>query len=237
MKLMVNYADTASAWENYEVYLKDLITKNKSLKICDLGGGANPALSLEFIRSNNLDYTILDISQNELEKAPSEYRKICADICTLDLKIESKFDLVFSKMLMEHVQDAKIVHENIHKLLNPKGVAFHFIPTLYSFPFLMNLLIPEYFTRKLLDFFAPRDHFQAAKFSAYYDWCRGPTPTQLDRFKSLSYDILEYRGFFGHSYFGKVPFLRKLNELLSKILLSHPLPLITSYAYIVVQKQ
>src|ERR1700721_1406514 len=55
------------------------------------------------------------------------------------------YDLVFSKMLCEHLPDARTFHANCLRLLRPGARAVHFFPTLYTLPFVANRLIPEGF--------------------------------------------------------------------------------------------
>ncbi len=45
-------------------------------KICELGGGSVPCLPLALVEKEGIEYTILDISAEELAKAPAGYRKI-----------------------------------------------------------------------------------------------------------------------------------------------------------------
>ena len=111
-------------------------------------------LTPAFISSRNLEYTILDISENELGKAPDQYKKLAQDIMANDLSSTERFDLVFTRMLAEHVKDGELLHRNVYSLLNPGGFAVHFFPTLYAVPFLVNRLLPETLSA-LLDFFAP----------------------------------------------------------------------------------
>jgi len=115
----------------------------------------NPMLTTDFISSRNLDYVILDISENELGKAPDQYKKLAQDIMANDLSSTERFDLVFTRMLAEHVKDGELLHRNVYSLLNPGGFAVHFFPTLYAVPFLVNRLLPETLSA-LLDFL-PRE--------------------------------------------------------------------------------
>jgi SAM-dependent methyltransferase len=231
------YASSVEGWQGYKSLLENLIDHYELKKLCDLGGGVNPMLTTDFISSKNLDYTILDISENELGKAPDQYKKLAQDIMANDLSITEKFDLVFTKMLAEHVKDGELLHRNVYSLLNPGGFAVHFFPTLYAVPFLVNRLLPETFTSALLDFFAPRDKDQHAKFLAYYSWCRGPTVKMAERFSGIGYEIVEYRGFFGHEgYYKKLPWLQKLHKFLSSYFLRHPNPHFTSYAWVILKK-
>jgi 2-polyprenyl-3-methyl-5-hydroxy-6-metoxy-1,4-benzoquinol methylase len=233
----ISYSRSYEAWQGYTDKLKKLIDKYSITNICEVGGGANPTLSLEYISTKKLNYTILDISKNELDKAPSSYNKVVADICSNDLVDSSEYDLVFTKMLAEHIKNGELLHKNIFKMLSSGGIAFHFFPTLYSLPFLVNRLVPETIANHILNTIAPRDRFRHEKFPAYYSWCRGPTRKQIKRFNNLNYEIVEYRGFFGHEgYYNKLPLLKYMSALIADYLVQHPTPQLTSYAYVILRK-
>lgn len=238
MNSTVSYAKTDSGWTEYtRRIVSELVEERQVRRVCDIGAGANPLLDDDFVRANALEYTILDISASELEKAPAGYRKIVADISSPGFSLDGQFQLIFSKMLAEHVRDGEQFHRNVMSLLAPGGLAVHVFPTLYTLPFLVNYLVPESLGSKLLGLFAPRDKYQHAKFPAYYRWCRGPTQTQMRRFKGLGYRVVEYRGFFGHAgYYNKIPILKSVHDLKSAYLLRHPHPLLTSYACVVLEK-
>ncbi len=87
------YASSVEGWQAYKSLLEHLIDHYEVTKLCDLGGVVNPILTTDFISSRNLDYTILDISENELGKAPDQYKKLAQDIMANDLSITEKFDL------------------------------------------------------------------------------------------------------------------------------------------------
>src|SRR5579862_8879641 len=146
-------------------------------RVCDIGGGANPRLSLECIRELGLDYTVLDISEAELSKAPPGYCKVHADIADANLGIENQFDFVVSRMVAEHVSNARVFHRNVFAMLAPGGTAIHIFPTLFTLPFTVNKLLPEPLSEKILLALKPyrtRDG-KVGKFPARYEWCYGPT--------------------------------------------------------------
>ncbi len=232
----VSYRRSEEAWSGFEAFLKQLIETRGVRTICEIGGGANPVLPIEYIQEHSLQYTVLDISESELQKAPAIYHKIAADIASKDFSSDGKtFDLVFSKMLAEHIRNASQFHANIRTMLSPGGVAAHFFPTLYAFPFLVNRLIPESLSDRLLNVFAPRDRYQHAKFPAYYQWCRGPTRRQFQRLASVGLEVVEYVGFFGHAgYYRRLPGIREIHELTIRTLMRSPNPHLTSYAFLVV---
>ncbi len=236
MNAICSYGGFLEAWCEHHRTVVRLIETHDARHVCEVGGGANPSLGLDYIRARGVEYTVLDISQEELDKAPGGYRKLRADICG-DLPLGlGGFDLVFTKMLCEHVRDARRFHQNVLRLLSPKGIAFHFFPTLFSPPFVLNRLLPEKISQELLDTFRPRDGRKQGKFPAYYAWCRGPTRFQIARLQALGYEIVAYRGFFGHTYYSKIPLLGTLARRLGDFLVAHPLPHLTSYAYLVMRR-
>ncbi len=235
--MKITYRRSQEAWDNYQQTILDLIERYNCNRLCEIGGGANPALPMEYISSHGLSYTLLDISREELDKAPDGYEKMVADICDPQLQFEHQFDFMFSKMLAEHVPDGRRFHENVFRLLSPGGIAFHFSPTLFAFPFVVNLLIPDWLSAGLLNLFSPRDKVREGKFPARYSWCRGPTSKHLQRFTDLGYDIDEVRGFYGHEdYYKKIPPLKAVHRMLVSRNLKKPNPITTSYVYLILRK-
>jgi SAM-dependent methyltransferase len=236
MNAKVSFGKFQEAWQGFFWAVRGLIEANNLKRVCDVGGGANPVLPSDYLDAKGIDYTILDISADELAKAPPGYRRVQADICARDLADLGGFDLIFTKMLAEHVVDGQVFHQNVLRLLSRGGIAFHFFPTLYAPPFVANRLLPERLTHTLLDIFSPRDKVKQGKFPAYYSWCRGPTSSQIERLEALGYEILEYRGFYGHSYYKKLPPLHAACNAATEFLLKHPLPQLTTFAYLTMRK-
>jgi SAM-dependent methyltransferase len=236
---IIEYRLTHEAWDGYEAFLKQLVIARGCRTICEIGGGANPALSLDFVQAHQLEYVIIDISAEELAKAPAGYRKRVQDVTQPLTGEEGTYDLVFSKMLAEHVSDPVMFHRNLHRLLRAGGAAFHFFPTLYSPPFVLNLLLPErlaYFILNRVQSGREKGG-RKGKFPAFYRWCRGPLPGQFRRLESIGFRVVRYLGFFGHSgYYQKVPWIKRGHESLCQWLQRHPIPWLTSFAYVVVEK-
>lgn len=232
----VSYQYFENAWHHHYDYLTKLILTKKLKKICEVGGGANPILPLSFIEEHQLEYTILDISKEELAKAPAGYHKILGDITCDHLQLNDHFDLVFSKMLAEHVKSGKKFHEHIKKMLKTGGVAFHFFPTLYAAPFMTNKLFPESWSAKIISLLFKHRQGHFGKFPGFYSMCFGPTKQQIRSLQKIGYRIDHYIGFFGHGYFKKIPFLNSLHEKVTHYLLKKPIPHLTSYSYIVLTK-
>lgn len=223
----------------FRPFLLELIEHTGARRVCDIGGGANPVVSLEVIRERSLDYTVLDISDTELAKAPTGYQTHVADIAAPGLEGIGPFDVMFSHMLAEHIADPRTFHENLLRLLRPGGVAFHYFPTLYALPFVVNRVLPHRLARALLVALRPGRFVddRGEKFPAFYRWCRGPTAAQLRRFEDIGFEVEHYVGLFGtRSYFERIPPLQRLEDRVAEALLRRPLPWMTSYAFVVLRK-
>jgi SAM-dependent methyltransferase len=225
-----------AAWENYLPFLENLIDDTGAQRVCDVGAGARPSLPLEIVAARGIEYVLLDVSDEELAKAPDGYAKVRADIAAVDFDAGEPFDLVVSRMVAEHIEDAETFHRNVGRLLVPSGRAFHFFATLYEVPFLLNRLLPRAVGDEILTALRPPEARRRPKFRAYYRWCRGPTARQIRRFTNAGYDVEEYVGFFGHSYYRRVRPIQELEDRLARLLVRRPIPLLTSFAYVVLRK-
>jgi hypothetical protein len=139
-------------------------------------------------------------------------------------------------MVAEHIERPAAFHANVNRLLVPNGRAFHFFATLYALPFVVNRLFPPRIGDDVLAALRPVPARSRPKFRAYYRWCRGPTARQIRLFTRLGYSVEEYAGFFGHGYYGKVKPLQELENRLARLLVRRPVPLLTSFAYVVLRK-
>ena len=224
-------------WEKMPSFIKEIIIKQDRNKILEIGSGANPTLDVSTVENLNLDYTTSDVDDSELIKADNIYEKLILDLSSEKIDLTERYDLIFSRMVGEHISDGEIFHENIYKLLNPDGLSVHCFSTLYSLPFILNRFIPESLSEILLGKFAPRDEEKHGKFKAYYSWSRGPSKKMIERFKEIGYEIIEYHGYFGHNYYKKIISLNKLEQLKAKWLVKHPIPQLTSYATVILKKK
>ncbi len=99
MQDIITYAKTTKIRENFLNSIKELISRYRFKTILDIGGDTNPTLPLEFISINNLDYTVLDMSKSELDKASSQYKRIICDVTKSNLDTTKKYDFIFSQLL------------------------------------------------------------------------------------------------------------------------------------------
>ncbi len=213
-------------------------------RFCDVGGGANPIVSTRKIKQLGLEYVLLDDSAGELEKAPEEYQTFQASI--LDppriaelLESRGSFDVVASRWTAEHMPDGRAFHEQVFAMLKHGGAAVHLFPTLYSPPFLVNHLLPDAASSRLLESSGAGGRAsggQHPKFPTYYSWCRGPSRSQIARLQSVGFTVESYTGFFGHGYYRRVKPVDSLHRLLTTQLLAHPVAALTSFALVVLRR-
>ena len=236
---MIFYSTDSEGFRGFSALALHLIETHRLRSCLDLGGGANPLLSLPEIEEHNLTYTLSDIEPYELGKADRGYRKLVWDACETNLSLSDTFDFVFSKTVAEHVPQPEIYYQNIFSILRPGGITAHFFPTLYAPPFVCNLLLPDRLSSAIVNLLQKGRHEDGhhRKFRAYYRWCRGPTPGNIRRLESTGFKILEYRGYFGfRGYLQRVPSLLPLHDGMVRWLLRHPIPQMTSFATVVMQK-
>jgi SAM-dependent methyltransferase len=211
--------------------------------VADVGGGANPALDFDFVQQHHVDYTLLDISQAELDKAPAYFRKIQVDMTAAPEDFsarvgQSRFDIVCSHFFLEHVRDPIVVHRNIHSALKPGGLAIHFFPTPNSIPLAVNRLLPESVGQFLIAVFHPvRDlKGKEGKFPAYYRMCGNPSERVHAVFAGIGYDVMQHTGYIGHGYYDRFGPLRRCERAFRTILLNAKIPM-TSDALLVLRKR
>jgi 2-polyprenyl-3-methyl-5-hydroxy-6-metoxy-1,4-benzoquinol methylase len=227
-------------WEGGPPFIKSLILRNRCTSILEVGSGANPTIESQFVRDHKLRYVTSDLSSDEMNKADPAYERMVLNISTDSIHplMVGQFDLVFSRMVGEHVSDGQKFHQNIHTLLRPGGISAHCFSTLWALPFTANRILPEFLSDRVLKAFAPRNRHRQAKFPALYSWSRGPSATMIRRFEELGFEVLKYTGYFGHMYYKRLaPLLHRLEIAKAELLLRHPVPTLCSYATVVLRKR
>ena len=231
--------DDFPGWAAGPELLNALVAHYAPKTVLEVGSGANPTMSIDDVRRCGLHYVTSDIDETELAKADPVYTTRCMDASQGDVpeSLLGAFDLVFSRMVNEHVRDGHRYHSNILRMLAPGGVAVHAFSTLYTVPFLVNYLMPVKLSQVLLELVSPRDAHQHGKFPAHYSWSRGPTAGAVQRFRDIGYDVISYTGYFGHEYYlHRSRLLHRLEQAKSRVLLQARWPLLCSYAVVVLRK-
>jgi 2-polyprenyl-3-methyl-5-hydroxy-6-metoxy-1,4-benzoquinol methylase len=148
------------AWANFVPVVLAVAREIDAISLIEIGGGRSPTLTEEQVRDLGCRFTSNDISSKELALGPAWASKANFDIQAQDQpeveKLAGQFDLSYSKMVMEHVDDYQQAYRNISTLLRPGGVSIAFHPVLFSLPFLVNYLTPESVTKPVVERLYPR---------------------------------------------------------------------------------
>jgi SAM-dependent methyltransferase len=208
--------DRSGSWPftHYEETVLELVRRFSCRKVLEIGGGRSPLFSPSDFQALGAEYTINDISQEELDAAPAEITdeyKTCFDIAG-PVSAQNEYDLIYSKSVFEHVVGTMQAHRNTYQLLRPGGVSLHFYPTLFSPPFVANKLLPEKLASKMLEKFVG---FSYKKFPAHYDHCRSTLALE-NEIKQIGYSEVVLVPFWGHTYFHRIGGLRQLDNWLVK---------------------
>jgi SAM-dependent methyltransferase len=194
--------------------------------LLEVGGGRAPLFTAAEVDTLGVRYTVNDIDETELARAPEHVDKQCFDIG--GIIPSAKYDLIFSSCVFEHVRDVKRAYENVFALLNPGGIALNLHPVLYSMPFIINKLMPEVLTEKIVGSLIGKSHHR--KFPAHYSWCYA-TSNVTDMLADIGFAETEIIPFYGHNYYQRIPLLRDLHRSLSRKLAQMDARWTASYVY------
>jgi SAM-dependent methyltransferase len=220
------------AFEKAGPYLKKMILERDYKSIADIGGGANPILDDEFITANHIQYFLIDKSASELKKANALYTKIEADATDESGIFQKnttnrKFDLIFSHMLLEHIEDPMQAHRNFYRALNPGGRCVHIYPSSNILPLTLNRILPEAVSAYLVKLAQPDRDLKGSrqKFKAYYRMCGAPNPALSAAFAEIGYTVRQHTGYIGHTYYERFKPAAMLERQMRKIVHKLQLPL------------
>src|ERR1700722_2373398 len=228
------------AWDNYRgavLALAQACRANRRdgelVRLLEIGGGRGPLLRPAEAASAGIAVTVNDIDARELAMGPAEFNKAQFDIAgDVDPAWHGQFDLIVSRMVMEHVRDGRRAWTNKAALLAPGGVAMAFHPTLYAPPFAINLVFPDAITAPVLRFFFSNRHEgDYPKFPARYEFCFTNPAKVAPMLKSCGFSESLIVPFWGHGYFRHIPILRECDAALQRLAEARDWRWLSTYAY------
>jgi hypothetical protein len=237
MNVTFRSVDEFEGWDKCPAFIEEVIARHSPRRVCEIGAGANPAIGSDAIRRHRLQFRAVDEVEGELLKSGMTETSVY-DVCAADAAVPgAPYDLVFSRMAAEHFRDPCQAYKNMFEALAPGGLSVHCFATLYALPFVLNRLLPDRLSDFLFDRFSPRNRDRHDKFKAYYSHCRGPLESQIQFFRRLGYEVLEYRAYFGHNYYAfRLPLLHLVHRQKTNLLLKAPIALFTSYATVILRR-
>jgi SAM-dependent methyltransferase len=138
--------------------------------ILDVGSGCHPAIP-PTMRPARCTYAGLDISREELERAPagSYDATIVSDISTPRPDLHGAFDLIVSWQSLEHVRHVDRAIANLRRYLRPGGRAVVQVSGSFSVFALLNRALPGRLGSRVVERVMKRSHDSV--FRAHYHLC------------------------------------------------------------------
>lgn len=231
---------SSAAWRNFQPKIFQIMSEDGVSDVMELGAGRAPSFERAVLENIGITYCSNDISQRELDLGPSWTKKAQFDLCADAAESLSQFaqstDLVFSRMLMEHVPNYKAAYRNISTILRPGGIGIAFHPVLFSVPFVANRLLPEQLSASILKAVFPnRTDNGTPKFPATYSGCRISEGVR-NEIKAQGFDAVWQIPFWGHGYYRKFPIVRDIHEIASGWVQRRGMTTFATYAFTVVVK-
>lgn len=231
--------DFVVGWQGYRPLVEALAGAIESPMLLEVGGGRTPLMTQELISSLGARYVVNDIDADELAQAPLWVDTLHGDICDPLLvtpENEGTYELIFSLMVFEHVKDPAQAYRNIARLLSPGGVVLNFVPTLFALPFVINRMLPDGITSRVLRIAFPRRNQHAIpKFPAYYAWCRAMRGT-AKRVEECGFAESVVVPFYGHRYYSRIPVLKTFERWFARLAERRGWRAAASYAYIIARR-
>jgi 2-polyprenyl-6-hydroxyphenyl methylase/3-demethylubiquinone-9 3-methyltransferase len=168
------------------------------IRLVDVGGGKQPYLSALAKSSMGMHVTGIDISQEELDRAPvgAYDESLCVDIT--QYRGESDADMLVCQAVLEHVRDVEKAFAAFASILKPGGLALLWVPSRNAAFARLNMLLPETWKRKILFFVFPHTEHHHG-FAVYYDRC---TPRQFRQLaEKYGFKVESQRLYYSNKYF------------------------------------
>lgn len=166
--------------------------------VYDVGGGKQPFVTACIKRELNLQIVGIDISQDELDKAPTGVydRKIAHDIARF--QGEGEADVIICQAVLEHVEDIEGAFQAIASCLRSGGVACIFVPSRNALFARLNILLPQKIKEYLLFHIYPNTRTTQG-FPSFYKECTPSDFAQLAVRNGL--EVLEMKHYYVSKYF------------------------------------
>jgi SAM-dependent methyltransferase len=166
-------------------------------RVLEIGGGRHPAIPANVKEELGLHIVGQDISEGELLRAPAGLydRILVGDVSTLQMT--GSYDLIFSRAVLEHVEDPAAAIANLARVLAPGGIMAHVLPCRNA-PFaVLNRWLGNRLARRVLFTLFPEKRANSG-FLAHYHDC---TPTGLSRAcRRSGLEVLKVIPYYNSSY-------------------------------------
>ena len=227
------------AWEHYQPVVKALSRRLGLRRLCEIGGGRNPLLSLEDVRALGASYAVNDISAGELALVPDGFATACFDVAAICRAAQGA--ILRPRLLAHGVRARAGRRQGLEQPPPPAGAGRRRL-CLHSHPLFAALcgepprsgMAVQRDGRPALS--ASRPHGIAPQFKAYYDHCVSREATVRAMLEGSGFAECAVIPFWGHDYYRGLPVLRNVAARLSALAQRHDVRLLTSYAFVLARK-
>ncbi len=176
--------------------LPDLI--RPGMRVLDVGGGKRPSIDVGKKKELGLWVVGLDLSEQELNRAPSgAYDQIVVgDVARAS--IPGQFDLILSNTVLEHVADTRLAMSNLASAMKEGAIMAHLVPCRYALFAVINRMLGKRLAKKVLYCIFP-ERRELSGFDAFYDQC---VPSKMRRIcEDRDLEIVEITPYYHSNYF------------------------------------
>lgn len=233
-KFLPDLRNFTSAFDSYKPIIRQMA---RGRSVLEIGAGRYPLFSRDELETENITYSANDVDQGELDAMVYDVDRHVFDVCKeVPTQCVGKFDVIFSKMVQEHLRDTLSFYRNISMMLKPGGIALNFHPVLYAFPFIINKHMPETLSSRLLQFFRKhRNKHQSPKFPAFYDCCV-ISETVRQKIRATGFSDVQQFAFYGHPYYDSLPIVRSVHRRFTDYTIRKDLSVLATFSYTVCTK-
>ncbi|SPE25595.1 hypothetical protein SBA2_260085 [Acidobacteriia bacterium SbA2] len=108
--------DEFEGWDKFPAFIEQVIASQSSKRVCEIGAGANPAISQDAVRKHVLQFRAVDEVETELLKSGMTETGMTQtyDVCAPDAPVPgAPYDLIFSRMTAEHFRAPDHAYKNM----------------------------------------------------------------------------------------------------------------------------
>jgi SAM-dependent methyltransferase len=198
------YPLAASFWESYATRAAELACSAEPPRIVDIGAGrttpyaaaiSNPSGSVEIIG--------VDVLREDLEANQILTQRIVYNVATDGIPPEAQgAGLITSRMVLEHIPDLDRFAEEVYSALTPGGHTIHLFAGRYSLFAILNRLLPDSISRRVLFALRP-ESVEVGGFPTFYNHTHAKAAGSVfqragmvDVKTEVSYEVSQYFRFF-----------------------------------------
>jgi ubiquinone/menaquinone biosynthesis C-methylase UbiE len=220
----------ASAFQVYEDTVISYMTRIFAPVILDVGGGTECCFSA--FKPPGGRILCLDVSQQQLANNRDADELVLAD-ATKEIPLpDASVDLIVSRAVIEHMESPQDFFRHSYRVLKPGGCCIHVFPCKLALFAIINRLLPQTLSRKILFYFKP-DSREKGGFPAYYHKCYYTKIRKI--LMETGFHVKEIRHYYNQSVYFEFFFPFFLLSALYEII-TLPIKNLTPFLLVVVQK-